>query len=73
MELSNTLIYEGRLRCGSKEVAERGLVLLRRDEARRVMHQDGECDGGKGCWIEDVMEERSVTPDFFDCLAHMRT
>jgi len=62
MELSNTLIYDGKLKCGSKKVAEQKLVLPTREEARKVMHgeEGGSTCGieGEECWIEEIMEER---------------
>lgn len=62
MELSNTLIYDGKLKCGSKKVAEQKLVLPKREEARKVMHEEGGGIGcgmdGDECWLEEIMEER---------------
>lgn len=46
MELSNTLIYDGKLTCGSREVEEQRLVLPRRGEK--------EVEG----WMGEVLKER---------------
>lgn len=58
MLLSNHLIYENRLKCGSEEVASQGLVLPKRMGCAE-MH--GRVDCGGGCWVQDLLEEKSAT------------
>lgn len=55
MSLSNTLIYSGRLRVGNEVVGQRGLVLPSKKECEEVG-----CRGIEGCWIQDLLQERSV-------------
>jgi DNA replication ATP-dependent helicase Dna2 len=53
MLLSNNLIYEGKLKCGSNEVAQRGLDLGRKT--------CGEVFGRpcvQPCWVQDLMDPR---------------
>ncbi|EIN04726.1 Dna2-domain-containing protein [Punctularia strigosozonata HHB-11173 SS5] len=54
MTLSNKLIYSDRLRCGSKEVAKRALILPRREQLT-AMHKSS-C-GNSTCWIEHLLAE----------------
>lgn len=56
MKLSNTLIYNNRLRCGSEEVANQKLVLPN-DSFVRNLHPLKPCHAD-GCWIEKLMDER---------------
>jgi len=63
MELSNTLIYDGRLRCGSEEVAKRSLKLPDGGAFMNLLHggkRRAACQKNDGCWLERVMEERFV-------------
>ncbi|KAK1039541.1 DNA replication endonuclease-helicase Dna2 [Friedmanniomyces endolithicus] len=46
MSLSNTLIYDGQLRCGSEEVARRTLA---------DFHSDASTVCGSYCWLADVL------------------
>jgi len=64
MELSNTLIYDGRLRCGSEEVAKRSLKMPDGGGFVKGVHEKrrGACQRDVGCWLERVMEERFVFP-----------
>jgi DNA replication ATP-dependent helicase Dna2 len=66
MSLSNNLIYQGRLKCGSKEVAERQITVPNMD-GLRIHHfspstisrsQKSICTGpSRGrCWIRDMMD-----------------
>ncbi|KAJ7095853.1 DNA replication factor Dna2-domain-containing protein [Mycena belliarum] len=55
MTLSNKLIYSGRLRCGSKAVAEQTLVLPDRTYLQN-MHAGKQCHS-TGCWIESLLSE----------------
>jgi DNA replication ATP-dependent helicase Dna2 len=50
MCLSNRLIYEGRLKCGSDEVARQGLVLPGKKSC------GSGCESSR-CWIQALMEE----------------
>lgn len=67
MLLSNKLIYEGRLKCGSEEVAKRGLKLETTSCSNGL---SGSCK--KDCWIRDLLDERSVPPSPFRHQAHSR-
>ena len=62
MLLSNRLIYDGRLKCGSKEVAERCLKVPRRE----VAHSEERCGAWKGarCWLDRLLDETSVCSSF---------
>jgi DNA replication ATP-dependent helicase Dna2 len=55
MLLSNKLIYEGKLKCGSDEVARRGL-----DLARRSCEEVFEAVCDQPCWVQDLMHPRLV-------------
>jgi len=55
MALSNQLIYEGRLKCGSEAVARRGLKLSKK-ACKDV--SAATCNGiDTPCWIQDLMDE----------------
>ncbi|ORY35636.1 putative DNA replication helicase dna2 [Naematelia encephala] len=51
MCLSNELVYEGRLQCGSEEVAHQGLILPIRSGCGEV-----KCEST--CWVQDLLEEK---------------
>ncbi|KAF7299539.1 DNA replication helicase [Mycena chlorophos] len=55
MTLSNRLVYNGKLRCGSEEVAKRSLALPDHSFLRRL-HQGHACHS-TGCWLERLMDE----------------
>ena len=55
MTLSNKVIYDDKLKCGTPEVAKQALVLPDRMWLDRV-HKT--CGGATNCWIEKIMEER---------------
>ncbi|KAH8829949.1 Dna2-domain-containing protein [Flagelloscypha sp. PMI_526] len=59
MTLSNTLIYDNRLKCGSEEVARRSLNVPQKDTFLKLLHKEGQkgtCKGGPTqCWIEHVL------------------
>jgi DNA replication ATP-dependent helicase Dna2 len=55
MCLSNELIYEGRLKCGSEEVMMQGLKL-----GEKVCGAKG-CKEETPCWISSLMDERFAT------------
>ena len=58
MVLSNKLIYNDRLRCGSEAVAKRSLVLPR-PEFLKTLHGALEAGCSKNqCWIEYLLDER---------------
>jgi DNA replication ATP-dependent helicase Dna2 len=54
MHLSNRLIYENRLRCGSEQVARQALIL--RD--RKTCADMGASTCGPACWVQDMLGER---------------
>lgn len=54
MTLSNELIYSGRLKCGTPEVAKRALRLPD-EEGLRKMHLGGGCE--EQCWPKDLLRE----------------
>lgn len=58
MLLSNKLIYGDRLRCGSAELAVRGLVLPNRGFLRTI-HEEGTCPV-QDCWMERLLDEKCV-------------
>lgn len=74
MLLSNRLIYDDRLQCGSDEVAKRSLVLGRKRFLGRLhAHVQNDravplenairretCPGGDVCWLEKLCDERYV-------------
>ncbi|KAG8914710.1 Tripartite DNA replication factor [Tulasnella sp. 417] len=55
MFLSNSLVYNNRLRCGSEAVATQALVIPKREPLQKL-HLDSSCGGGKDCWIESVLD-----------------
>lgn len=58
MLLSNTLIYGGRLKCGSEEVAERSLHIPH----KKLAHDERECEAAANfstCWLERLLHESS--------------
>jgi DNA replication ATP-dependent helicase Dna2 len=57
MLLSNRLIYNDRLECGSEEVARRCLKLSGREFLNRLHVGVDECVRKK-CWLESVVDER---------------
>lgn len=54
MLLSNRLVYENRLKCGSDQVAKQGLVIPDSQPC-----PSGPCD--QECWIQHLMLESYVT------------
>ncbi|KAK8854820.1 hypothetical protein IAR55_003559 [Kwoniella newhampshirensis] len=70
MMLSNQLVYEGKLKCGSEEVAKRGLILDDRKACGEIFgskHTQGHAHGLDDirCWIQELMDE-SVKCVFVD-------
>lgn len=53
MLLSNRLIYEDRLRCGSDAVANQALVLPHRRSCAEI--SEAKC--GEACWVQTLMNE----------------
>ena len=53
MLLSNKLIYQGKLKCGSDEVAQRGL-----DLARKTCEEMYCMPCEQPCWVQDLMDPR---------------
>ena len=59
MLLSNRLIYNDRLKCGSEEVANRCLKLSGREFLDRLhVGSDMKLCARKKCWLEKVVDER---------------
>lgn len=56
MLLSNQLIYENRLRCGSEEVANQALVLPTYKSCKEMWSGNSTCEGE--CWIQSLLKER---------------
>lgn len=54
MLLSNRLIYENRLRCGSEAVANQVLTL----RSRKTCPEISPSTCGEDCWVQGLMEER---------------
>lgn len=58
MQLSNTLIYGNRLRCGSEAVAQRSLVLPDKGCLQTLLGPSNcLCPDGK-CWIAHLLDEK---------------
>ncbi|KAK9325735.1 DNA replication factor Dna2-domain-containing protein [Lipomyces orientalis] len=60
MTLSNVLIYNGRLKCGTPEVAVRKLSVPRLQEGLDEIHSGcgGNCKSER-CWIADLLNEQT--------------
>ncbi|KAK9376224.1 DNA replication factor Dna2-domain-containing protein [Lipomyces chichibuensis] len=60
MTLSNVLIYNGRLKCGTAEVAVRKLSVPRIEEGIEEIHRGcgGRCKA-ESCWIADLLNEQT--------------
>jgi DNA replication ATP-dependent helicase Dna2 len=57
MKVSNTLIYEDRLRCGNEEVAARTLSVRNAATALEKLHATSAIDcNGVTCWLKDVLD-----------------
>ncbi|KAK9453732.1 DNA replication factor Dna2-domain-containing protein [Dipodascopsis uninucleata] len=54
MTLSNALIYDGRLKCGSQEVAKRKLEICNLDGGLHAIHRGSQ---HSSCWISDLLSE----------------
>ena len=58
MKVSNALVYENKLQCGSDEVAKRSLAV----DVPHAMEQTHQCGKvactGAPCWIRDVVDEK---------------
>ncbi len=59
MLLSNQLIYDNRLRCGSDDVAKQGLVIPN-TSATHAAFGASKCEADS-CWIESLLKEELVT------------
>ncbi|ORX38549.1 AAA domain-domain-containing protein, partial [Kockovaella imperatae] len=55
MMLSNELIYEGRLKCGSEAVARQSLTLARELDCAAVFPKS---HGPGSCWIRDLLDDQ---------------
>lgn len=56
MLLSNRLVYDNRLKCGSVEVAQRSLVIPNKQKESCLCNDRGE----HSCWIQKLLDERCV-------------
>lgn len=57
MTLSNELIYSGRLKCGTPEVAKRALKIPD-EKGLRKLHRDNDSTSyQKKCWLKDLFAE----------------
>lgn len=57
MLLANELVYDNKLTCGTREVAERSLTLPDPRYVER-MHTTGTSCSEERCWLEDVLDPR---------------
>lgn len=59
MLISNTLVYDNKLRCANRQVASRSLRLPSRQQGLEKIHADngGRCRR-RPCWIEEVIDPR---------------
>ncbi|KAI9738683.1 MAG: Tripartite DNA replication factor [Cirrosporium novae-zelandiae] len=64
MLLSNTLIYNGRLKCGTEKVATRSLSIPNISHLKQFHHEDpfttqpsclGSANGNSKCWLQDLI------------------
>ena len=56
MKVSNTLIYENRLKCGNEEVATRALIVKNAAGSLEKLHAVRPVDcNGTACWLKDVL------------------
>lgn len=56
MDVSNALIYDGKLKCGNHQVASRTLQLPRLDEGLKFMHEYSQCLSSSDCWLATVLD-----------------
>lgn len=61
MSLSNTLIYDGRLRVGNEVVGKRGLILPNKKGCVGIKGAEAGCKGLETCWIQELLDERSAS------------
>lgn len=61
MLLANELVYDYKLTCGTREVAERSLTLPDPHCVERI-HEGGSSCPRNRCWLEDVLRPEYVTP-----------
>ncbi|PVG03899.1 Dna2-domain-containing protein [Serendipita vermifera] len=58
MKVSNTLIYDQKLKCGDEAVATKTLKLQKPDRIQKL-HASGPMDcTGKPCWLKDLSDEQ---------------
>ncbi|KAI7899573.1 DNA replication factor Dna2-domain-containing protein [Cokeromyces recurvatus] len=62
MDVSNMLIYDGKLKCGSHKVASKSLYIPRLDIGLKSIHKSKEelCKGLSDCWLKTVLDPRQV-------------
>ncbi|GAN02316.1 DNA helicase [Mucor ambiguus] len=58
MDVSNTLIYDGKLKCGNHQVASRTLQLPLLDVGLEFMHKHSQCQSSNDCWLSSVLDPR---------------
>lgn len=56
MDVSNALIYDGKLKCGNHQVASRTLQLPLLDAALRSVHEHSHCHNSHDCWLASVLD-----------------
>lgn len=57
MLLSNTLIYNGMLKCGTEKVAAQTLKIPNMKGFYKF-DRNTNCDGGSNCWLNDILDPR---------------
>lgn len=62
MSLSNSLFYNGGLRCGSERVATQALDVPKVEEVKAGLHSDDDDWDGKGdrAWLQKVLDPELV-------------
>lgn len=58
MLLSNHLIYENRLQCGSESVKHQALTLPAPKACHDIWAGGGSRCGERACWLQDLMSEK---------------
>ncbi|KAI8380652.1 DNA replication factor Dna2-domain-containing protein, partial [Choanephora cucurbitarum] len=58
MDVSNLLIYDGKLKCGSHAVAQKQLSLPNIKTGLQEMHQSTSCAGLSSCWLKSVVDPK---------------
>ncbi|KAI8141460.1 DNA replication factor Dna2-domain-containing protein, partial [Fennellomyces sp. T-0311] len=58
MTLSNTLVYDSKLKCANKSVANRQIELPQYREVLTKIHESGSSCAKQPCWIEQALDPR---------------